>query len=160
MYTPVYTHRSEVERMIDASNAYVIPNNIIDTQISINEEKLYETENELRIVRAVHHARDFEWQKYRLSKKRKEQDLCRREKEVKKETKIISSIHKSLCKKLFNSPAIDSCAVLLLKQREILAIIEEKHNNELIFNLKNNLLAVQKELEKERELNKIKYNGN
>lgn len=142
--------------MNDASNAHVISNNIIDTQISINEEKLYETENELRIIRAVHHARDFEWQKYRLNKKRKEEDLCRREKEVKKEINVISSLHKSLFKHLSNSPTIDSSAILLLKQREILAMIEEKHNNELILNLKNDLFVAQKELEKEREVNGIK----
>jgi hypothetical protein len=144
--------------MNDVSNAYVISKNSIDTQISINEEKLYETENELRIVRAVHHARDYEWQKYRLNKKKKEEDLHRREKEVRKETKVISSLHKSLFQQLSNSPTYDSSAILLLKQREILAIIEEKHNNELIFNLKNDLLLVQKELEKEREQNRIKNN--
>ena len=146
--------------MNDASNAYVISKNSIDTQIRINEERLYETENELRIVRAVHHARDYEWQKYRLNKKRKEQDICGREKEVRKETKIISSLHKSLFKHLSNSPATDSSAILLLEQREILAMIEEKHNNEIILNLKSDLLVVQKELEKERELNRIKNNEN
>ena len=146
--------------MNDASNAYVISKNSIDTQISLNEEKLYETENELRIVRAVHHARDYEWQKYRLNKKKKEEDLYRREKEVRKETKVISSLHKSLFEQLSNSPTYDSSAILLLKQREILAILEEKHNNELILNLKSDLLIVQKELEKEREQNRVKNNEN
>lgn len=144
--------------MNDASSAYVISKNSIDTQISINDEKLYETENELRIVRAVHHARDYEWQKYRLNKKKKEEDLHRREKEVKKETKTISSLHKALFKQLSNSPTYDSSAILLLKQREILAMLEEKYNNELILNLKNDLLVVQEELEKEREQNRIKNN--
>jgi hypothetical protein len=146
--------------MNDASNAHVISKDSIDTQISINEEKLYETENELRIVRAVHHARDYEWQKYRLNKKKKEEDLYRREKEVRKETKVISSLHRALFKQLSNSPTYDSSAILLLRQREILAILEEKHNNQLILNLKNDLLTVQKELEKEREQNRIKNTEN
>lgn len=128
--------------------------NETDIKLKVNEEKLYETENELRIVRTLHRARDTEWEECREERNAREIDLREREIKVQDEVAILSKLHKSMSDELAGSVRGESLALSLLKQREALADREKRNYEGLVKTLKQDLNYAQQQLHRERERTK------
>ena len=125
----------------------------MEERLRQNAEMLNETENELRIVRALHRARDKEWEEYRSERSSRESDLREREVAVREEAAALSAMHRAMSDDLKGSIRGESLALSLLKQREALAEREKRDYEGLVRNLKSDLLDSQKELQQERENN-------
>lgn len=150
-------HRAQINRKSDVAIAVsdlpMYDHQELEERLRQNADAINETENELRIVRALHRARDKEWEEYKNDRSSREEDLREREVAVREEASALSAMHRAMSEDLKGSVRGESLALSLLKQREALAEREKRDYEGLVRNLKSDLLDAQRALQLERESN-------
>jgi hypothetical protein len=137
------------------NNFYFNTKSETDARLKLNEKNLRETENELRIVRALHRARDKEWEEYRSERAEREKELRGREEAVREEVRTLSTLHRAMSVELAGCVKGESLALSLLKQRESIAEREKRDYEGEVRVLKEELGEALRDLEREREKNKL-----
>jgi hypothetical protein len=137
------------------NNFYFNTKSETDARLKLNEKNLRETENELRIVRALHRARDKEWEEYRSERAERERELRGREETVREEVSTLSTLHRAMSAELAGCVKGESLALSLLKQRESIAEREKRDYEGEVRVLKEELSEALRDLKREREKNKL-----
>ena len=120
----------------------------------LTEEKLAETENDLRSVFGFQKRRDKEWENEKYLLDEKERDLIKRERKLREETNELAALHKIMSVELSGSMKGESMAYSLLKQRETLAERQRQDNENIMRRMEKDLRAAHIELQRERERSK------
>lgn len=137
------------------NNFYFNTKSDTDARLKINEKNLEETENELRIVRSLHRARDKEWEECRAERVEREEELRAREEAVREEVRTLSTLHKAMSEELSGCVKGESLALSLLKQRESIAEREKRDYEGEVRVLREDLNEALRALERERQKNKL-----
>ena len=137
------------------NNFYFNTKSDTDARLKINEKNLQETENELRIVRSLHRARDKEWEECRAERAEREGELRAREEAVREEVRTLSTLHKAMSGELAGRVKGESLALSLLKQRESIAEREKRDYEGEVRVLREDLNEALRALERERQKNKL-----
>lgn len=125
-----------------------------EEKLSDAKGKLRDTENELEDVLTRLERKDKEYLDEKQERNEREKMLIEREKKVRQEMDILSSLHKKMSEELNGSIQGESFALALLKQREVLSERERWDADGLVRMLKRDLQSAHTELERERERSK------
>jgi hypothetical protein len=147
--------RYELEAKDGVNNFYFNAKSDTDARLKLNENNLRETENELRIVRALHRARDKEWEEFQSERAERVRELRGREEAVREEVRTLSTLHRAMSEELAGCVKGESLALSLLKQRESIAEREKRDYEGEVRLLREELSEALKDLEREREKNKL-----